>query len=199
MARHREFDEEEALAGALEVFWQRGFTGAGMQEICAAMGLNPGSVYAAYGNKRDLFLAAIGLYLDDVTREGIDLIAAAPSGREGIRAYFDYLMDGIVAGRRQWGCFGTNSFMELADRDDAVQAIMKEHFDKLEAAFRKALERDRASLPGHLEPADFARYLVCVAQGLNVLAKTAPDRRALQGIVDAAMLPIASLEEDFVR
>lgn len=191
MARHREFDEEKALAGALDVFWQRGYTGAGMQELCAAMGLNPGSVYGAYGNKHDLFVAAIRRYLEDVTREGIDLIAAAASGREGIRAYFDYLMEGIVTGRRKWGCLGTNAFMEMADRDDAVQAIMSDHFNKLEEAFLAAMKRDRLDLPGHKAPEDFARYLVCVAQGLNVLSKTAPDRRRLQGIVDAALFPLA--------
>ncbi|NRG19627.1 TetR/AcrR family transcriptional regulator [Rhizobiales bacterium] len=199
MARHREFDEEKALAGALEVFWQRGYSAAGMQELCAAMGLNPGSVYGAYGNKHDLFIAAMRRYLEDVTREGIDRIAAAPTGREGIRSYFDYLTEGIVSGRRQWGCLGTNAFMEMADRDDTVQTIMKEHFDKLEVAFREALERDRADLPCRLEPVDFARYLVCVAQGLNVLSKTAPDRQKLNGIVDAAMLPVTALEEDCVR
>lgn len=187
MARHREFDEEVALAGALDVFWKRGYTAASMQELCEAMGLNPGSVYAAYGSKRDLFLLAMRRYINDVTREGIGQIEKGASGLAGIRAYFDYMIEGIVAGRRQWGCLGTNAFMELGDRDDLVQQIMGEHFQRLEDAFRRALERDSGGGHGGQKPADLARYLVCVAQGLNVIARTSPDRARLEGIVAAAL------------
>ncbi len=187
MARHREFDEEEALASALGVFWQRGYTAAGMQELCAAMGLNPGSVYAAYGNKHDLFIAAMQRYLVNATRDGIGLIEANPSAIEGIRDYFNYLIDGIVDGRRRWGCFGTNAFMEMGERDDQIRKIMTEHFQKLEDAFLNALTRGNGTSDCDL--ANHARYLVCMAQGLNVIAKTAPDRQKLNGIVDAALSP----------
>ncbi|MBA5779182.1 TetR/AcrR family transcriptional regulator [Stappia sp. F7233] len=187
MARHREFDEEVALAGALNVFWKRGYTAASMQELCEAMGLNPGSVYAAYGSKHDLFLLAMRRYISDVTREGIGRIEKSASGIGGIRAYFDYLIDGIVAGRRQWGCLGTNAFMELGERDDLVQQIMAEHFLRLEDAFRRALERDPGLVHLGQKPVDLARYLVCVAQGLNVIARTSPDRARLEGIVSAAL------------
>lgn len=187
MARHREFDEEEALAKALEVFWQRGYTAAGMQELCAAMGLNPGSVYSAYGSKHDLFVAAMRRYLANTAREGIGLIAANPSGVDGIRDYFNYMIEGIVEGRRRWGCFGTNAFMEMGDRDDTIKKIMTEHFQRLEDAFLTALQRTRASGAYSRDLADCARYLVCMAQGLNVMAKTAPDRAKLQGVVSAAL------------
>ncbi|GAB5469327.1 MAG: TetR/AcrR family transcriptional regulator [Rhodospirillales bacterium] len=189
MGRPREFDEAEALVAAMDVFWRRGYTSAGMQELCGAMGLNPGSLYAAFGSKQDLFIAAVRRYLDEVIEEGIGVIAAAPSGLEGIRTYFDYIVQGIETGRRRQGCLGTNSFMEVGARDAAVREMMTDHFGLLESAFRRALDRD-----GVADAAAQARYLVCVAQGLNVLARTAPDRAALDAIVAAALTPLLARE-----
>ncbi|AUH65974.1 TetR/AcrR family transcriptional regulator [Paracoccus zhejiangensis] len=185
MARHREFDEEKALKGAMNVFWQRGYAGAGMQELCTAMGLNPGSLYAAFGSKRELFFLVMRRYLETVTQEGIARIQAADSGSAGIRAYFAYLVDGIVDGRRQWGCLGTNAFLELGDRDEEVNAIMTAHYKRLETAFLTAIQRDAPDADAH-RASERATYLVCVAQGLNVLARTRPTRAMLSSIAEQA-------------
>ena len=187
MARPREFDEDQALAGAMEVFWRRGFAGAGIQELCAAMELNPGSVYGAYGNKHALFIASLRRYLDDVTRAGMSRITDVPGGRDGIRAYFLFVVDDIVAGRRRWGCLGTNAFVELGDRDQTVRILMNEHYDRLYSAFQEALEQDSATSALSQTPATGARFLLCVAQGLNVLAGTEPSRESLMAIVDTAL------------
>lgn len=189
MGRHREFDEAEVLAAAMDVFWRSGFTGAGMQELCDAMKLNPGSLYAAFGSKKDLFSKVIRHYLTVVTRDGVDVINAAPSGHAGIRGYFKYIVDEIMTGRRKHGCFGTNSFMELGEQDTMVHDVMTAHFLLLEDAFRGALKRD-----GAVDASDRARYLVCVAQGLNVLARTSPERASLEAIVDTAVAPVRAKE-----
>jgi TetR/AcrR family transcriptional repressor of nem operon len=77
--------------------------------------------------------------------------------------------------------------MEMGDRDETVKKIMTEHFQKLEDAFLNALTHGNETSDSDL--ANHARYLVCMAQGLNVIAKTAPDRQKLNGIVDAALSP----------
>ncbi|WP_104019650.1 TetR/AcrR family transcriptional regulator [Roseovarius nitratireducens] len=183
MGRHREFDEEKALDGAIEVFWRRGYSGAPIQEICDAMGLNPGSVYSAFGNKNGLFLAVIRRYLDSINRPGLDLLASSASGLDGIRAYFDYISEGIVSGNRRWGCLGTNAFVELKESDDDVAEIMSQHLIRLETTFRDALIRDMVG-----DPEAKAKYLLCVAQGLNVIAKTSLDRQTIQTVIDSAMI-----------
>ncbi|MEO9779663.1 MAG: TetR/AcrR family transcriptional regulator [Sedimentitalea sp.] len=182
MARHREFDENDALDAAIEVFWRRGYSGAPIQEICDAMGLNPGSVYAAFGNKHGLFLAVIRRYLDSMNRPGLELLESTPCGLDGIRAYFDFIADGIINGNRRWGCLGTNAFVELKELDDDVAQLMSDHLARLEAAFCGALKRDSLE-----NPESQAKYLLCVAQGLNVLAKTSPSRGSLNSVIDSAM------------
>ncbi len=185
MGRNRKFDEATVLSRALDVFWQRGFEGASVTEICEATGLNPGSLYALHENKYGLYLAAMRRYLEDVVEEGCGQIEASPSGVAGIRGYFDYVAEGIVEGKRRWGCMGTNGFIEMGSRDAEVQAVMAAHFERLRGAFQEALERD-----GVANAPSLAGYLVCVAQGMNVLARTGPDRAALDAIIDTAFTAI---------
>lgn len=188
MGRHRQFDERTVLMCAMDVFWKHGFEGTSITEISKATGLQPGSLYGAYGSKRELYLAALRHYLEDVVAGGTARIEANTSGIGGVRDYFGSVAEEIVEGKRRWGCLGTNGFMEMGTRDPDVEQIMGAHFERLRRTFQQALERD-----GVGDSENDARYLVCVAQGLNVLARTAPDRAALHAILDRAFGSIAPL------
>jgi TetR/AcrR family transcriptional repressor of nem operon len=188
MSRPRAFDTDTAIDRAVETFWQNGYDGTGMQDLCASMQLHSGSIYAAFGDKRGLFLAAMDRYIDTVSREAIERIGGASSGLAGIRAYFDYLVEAIVDGKRRWGCLITNAVAELAQRDPEIAARISVHLGRVDAAFRSALARARSegALAEGVGPEKSA-YLLCVLQGLNVLAKTQPPRKVLQEIVDTAL------------
>ncbi|KAF0677112.1 TetR/AcrR family transcriptional regulator [Profundibacterium mesophilum] len=180
---------DTALDKALEIFWHRGYAAAPIQEICVAMDLNPGSVYAAFGNKHGLFVKVVQRYLDQMNRPGVDLMDAEPDGLRGIRAYFEFIVEGIVNGNRRWGCLGTNAFLELKENDAEVGRLMSDHLGRLEQAFCRALDRT-----GIEDAAGNAKYLLCLSQGLNVIAKTDPDRSTLRNIVEMALLPFARQE-----
>lgn len=183
LARPRKFDEEHALLLAMDVFWEKGFVETSVQDLCAAMNINSGSLYASFGAKQDVFLAAIRQYIETVTAEGVALVANAPSGVQGIAAYFDYIIGGISSGNRRYGCLGTNSFLELRSTENEAVHIVARHFKLLESAFLDALKRDAIS-----RAETQAQYLVCLAQGLNVLALTQPTRDQLEQIVDIALM-----------
>jgi TetR/AcrR family transcriptional repressor of nem operon len=192
MPRPKEFDQSAALDRAVDAFWERGYDGAAVQDLCSAMDLNPGSLYGAFGDKRALFLAVLDRYMDTVSRRAIDCIGGAPSGMLGIRAFFANLVTAMTDGKRRWGCLVTNSIAELALRDAEIAAKARLHLARVETAFAGALARARQE--GELAPGigpESAAYLVCVLQGLNVLAKTKPGREALQGIVDTALKNLA--------
>jgi TetR/AcrR family transcriptional regulator, transcriptional repressor for nem operon len=89
---------------------------------------------------------------------------------EGIRAYFANLVDAIADGRRLRGCLLTNSLIELGDRDPVVSEKVILNMARLETTFAKA-----------------AGYLVCVVEGLNVLANTRPSRQTLEQIGAATL------------
>src|SRR5690349_22835246 len=95
VGRKREFDPAKTLDAAVDAFWEHGFDGTGVQQICQAMGINPGSLYGAYGDKRALFLAALDRYVETVSLEATDRMGRNPSGIDAIRDYFGHLIDAI--------------------------------------------------------------------------------------------------------
>ena len=195
MGRTRTFDVDEALGAAVETFWQHGFEATSVQALCRAMEVQPGSVYAAFGNKRELFVAALHRYADTVTAEALQRIDAAPSGLLGLRGYFEHLVEAMVDGRRRWGCLVTNSLVELAERDPELTGLFQRHLTGLRAAFAGALARARAE--GQLRAGagpESADLLVAVVQGMNVLAKTNPGRETLRAIADAALAGLIGAE-----
>ena len=188
MGRPREFDEAFVLDQAVDTFWKSGFEATCVQELCAAMGLNPGSLYASFGDKRALFFMALDRYVDTVSRQAIERIDRGQSGLGGIRDYFEHLISAMLDGKRRWGCLITNTVAEIAAHDPEVAVRVKGHLARIEAAFANALKRAQAS--GELREGvgqHGAAYLVCVVQGLNILAKTKPERRVLEGLVTLAI------------
>jgi TetR/AcrR family transcriptional repressor of nem operon len=123
-----------------------------------------------------------------VSTEAIETLGREPSGLTALRRYFDLLVDGIVTGKRRWGCLVTNTIVELAQRDPDIKAKIDLHLARLETALAGAIARARQAgeLP-ETTPLDLAGYLVCVAQGLNVLARTAPSRERLELIASTAL------------
>ena len=139
MGRARGFDVDEALDAALELFWQRSYDGTSIQALCRAMDLQPGSVYAAFGSKRDLFVVAVRRYIETVSAEAVDRINGVPSGLQGLHEYFDHLVDAMVEGKRARGCLVTNSLVEFAARDPELAGVFQLHLARLQTSFAAAL------------------------------------------------------------
>ena len=182
MGRHKEFNVDDVLDKAMSIFWRDGYSGAAIGDVCTAMRLKPGSVYLTFGSKRGLFLAVVQRYLVQINQPGMDKIAAADDGIQGIRAYFEHVIEGIQNGKRQWGCLGTNAFVEMGESDDDIDQIMSAHFLRLASAFEDALIRD-----GIEDAAGWAQHLICLAQGLNVLAKMKTNTTNLPAIVETTI------------
>lgn len=193
MGRNRGFDVDDALDSALRAFWEHGFDKTSMQDLCRVMDIQPGSVYATFGSKRDLFVTALRRYAATVSAEAVARVTAAPSGLQGLRDYFAHLVDAMVDGDKRWGCLITNSLVEFAGRDPELGDLMTGHLAKLRAAFADAITR--AAADGELRAGvdtSSADLLVAVVQGMNVLAKTQPGRAALTAIADSALATLTA-------
>ena len=183
MARPREFEPEEVLERATHVFWAKGFENASLDDLCEATSLNRSSLYAAFGDKRDLYLAALARY-----EEGSVARIAAAFGRrpvrKGLKAFLDALIDSIVAGPGRRGCFIGNCAAELAHLDRGAAARVRRSLERIETAFRRGLEKARArgELPRDANPGALARFLTAGVQGLRLVGKANPDRAALEDI-----------------
>jgi TetR/AcrR family transcriptional regulator, transcriptional repressor for nem operon len=185
MARPREFEHEAVLDRAMRIFWSRGYEATSVQDLVDHMGIQRGSLYATFGDKRALFLAAIDRYDRVVTAKLLAALDEPASGMEAIRRFFRLKIEWAVAANRPRGCLVTNSATELASRDRKTANQVGAVLTKIEAAFQRAVIR--AQKAGEIDPGRdpraLARFLTSSAQGLSVMAKTFPERTTLEDIV----------------
>ena len=192
MPRTKAFEPEEALEKAMLLFWSKGYESASVQDLVEATGVNRFSLYETFGDKHQLFLAAIDRYAKTRAAPKIEKLAAGKNAREAIHEYFDGLVDELCSEDGRRGCFLLNCAVEAAPRDAKVAKRVAAHFKRLERAFCEVLRRSKnKGMPdkdGRLKRV--ASYLTCCAQGLIVMAKVNPSRKSLGGVVKTALRQI---------
>ncbi|TQS43979.1 TetR/AcrR family transcriptional regulator [Cryptosporangium phraense] len=185
MARAKEFDPDTALDAALMLFWERGYEATSMADLVERLGVARASLYATFGGKHALYLAALDRYrgltdpvvLAELSRPGPVL----PAVRALVRRYAAEAA-GPDAGR---GCFVVNTAVELAPHDEAATRRVQASWDHLEAVLAAALTRAAAQdeLPGR-DPVALARCLLVFLQGLRVAGRAATEPERLADAVD---------------
>lgn len=189
MARPREFDREKVLDRATRLFWERGFGGTSISDLEAAMGIGRTSIYASFGAKEDLFMAAIDHY--DATYS-IRLRQALQSGlpvRAAIALYFDELLKAFHDPDLPLGCLVTNVAVEGDRGTTRMGRRIAASITRAEDTFYRVL-RD-AQIAGEIDNrADaraIARYLVASTHGLSAMAKAVADTTMLRDVVNVVL------------
>lgn len=193
MVRQREFDKETALAAAMEQFWEKGYEATSLSDLTSRMGIQRPSLYAAFGDKRELFEAALRAYTHRHASSIRTKLHNRPSAKEAIHGVFEdivsegYGKDGDNQGSR--GCFCINTMVELAPHDVKFEVLTREHQMYLSALFQETIERGVRS--GELEPAAnakaLAQTLVVSLIGLTVMLKSQPDRSFVENTVETTL------------
>lgn len=188
MPAEKQFNQEEALDKALQAFWQRGYEATSMQELVDCTGVNRGSLYATYGDKRALFLSALHRY-DEGRRRMLAEFEARYPPREAIRRVFLSFMPGIEDGGGNRGCFLTNTALELAAHDAEMRKLVATAQEDVEEFFRRMIKAGKAAgeIPDHVKPADAARGLLASLLGFVVLVRSRPNRVLLQSVIGDAL------------
>ena len=190
MARPREFDVDDALDRAMNVFWAKGYEATSMSDLMAAMDLSKSSLYDTFGSKHELFLSALQRYNDKVTGPGVGaVVQGAGGGKAGIKAVFTKYVDGFADDGDTRGCFIGNCAIEMSPHDEACTAKVAEGLAKMEEIFFGAVSvgQEHGEIPADADARRLARYLSSSLNGLIVIGKANPDRRALQDVVDVVM------------
>ncbi|CAL9291797.1 TetR/AcrR family transcriptional regulator [Streptomyces sp. SudanB182_2057] len=189
--RPREFDKERTLERALELFWSRGYGATSIQDLVDALGVERGSLYGAFGDKRRFYLEAVRLYWEVYERH---LTAALDTGPV-LPALRDILthpvrLDELVtdAGVPQ-GCLVGNTTAELVPQDgDATQIVTRSYrrfTDIVAAALRRA--QAAGEVTDTSSPEAQAQLLLYLVQGLSLVSRAGLDRTAAQTAIDAAL------------
>jgi len=189
MARMKEFDPDEVLDRAVDLFSSRGYHAASMQEVVSALGLSRSSLYDTFTDKQELYQRALERYRQCATRRMVALLDASTDVRATIATLFDQLIAESQPGTQGRGCLMVNSAVELGLQDPAIAELVNRNAREMEDAFCRALERGQASgqIASHQPARSLARHLYNTISGLRVAAKsgTAPD--VLRDIVQVAM------------
>ena len=186
--RPRNFCTETVLDRAMTVFWQKGYEGASLAELTEAMGINPPSLYAAFGSKEGLFRAVLERY-DARRQEMMDRVLAAPDPQSVARLFLEGVADfaGDTSGRNPPGCLLVQSGLSCSD--EVIPEVLAQHRADKERALRERFERDRdeGKLPGNADPATLARYLMAMANGLCVQAAAGASAAELHDVAELAV------------
>ena len=187
--RLREFDPEEALDRAVDLFWEKGYEGTSMQDLVDHMGINRFSIYNTFGSKRRLFLLACQRYQEQVIEKMIGEMQARESGLEGIKQFFRQLEKSYVTGQLDRGCLMINTIAEKAYQDPEIRECTRVFLERLEDAFYQALRK--AQQAGELKTITTLRYLaqflVGVVNGISVVNKTYRDPGRVRHLIDIAL------------
>lgn len=188
MGRRQEFDADDVLGEAMRVIWRQGYRGTSMADIERATGLNPGSLYNAFGSKKGLFLEVVDHYIRDVVDHRIETVLNAGSPLDGIEAFFRTAFEEVP---EDWpiGCLLTNTATENGAGDADIQAHVAVGIDRIEAALQSRLEQARlqGSVSAELDPVAGAAHLISCYQGILVIGRLTGDRPRLATITDGIL------------
>jgi AcrR family transcriptional regulator len=189
LGRPRSFDKEVALARAMDVFWNKGYQGASMSELMAAMGIGAPSLYAAFGSKEELFRAAVAHYR---VHEGNMIwarIEAAQTAFEAVRGLLMETARVFTRPKRPRGCLIVLSALHADEMSETVRRelirLRADNAAMLSARIQRGIEA--GEITADADPKIIGNYYVTVQQGMSIQARDGANRALLEMIATAAL------------
>ncbi|WP_042471579.1 TetR/AcrR family transcriptional regulator [Bacillus ndiopicus] len=178
MARTREFDEEKVLNAAMQLFWEKGYEATSLSDLTARMEIQRPSIYSTFGDKKELFEAALRKYTTARASEIRALLQSYTSVKQAFAIFFKEVIEAEYKGDLSKGCFCINTMVELAPHDERFEILTREHQLYLAVIFQETIERGIQS--GELEVGtdakSLAQALIIALIGITVMMKSQPQR-----------------------
>jgi AcrR family transcriptional regulator len=188
LGRPRAFDRDQALERALDVFWRKGYEGASLADLTEAMGINPPSLYAAFGNKEQLFRAALDCYTAKHDAM-IERALARPKARDAIGVLLMTSADSLTDKSNPPGCLFVQGIAGSGEHAKCIRDQLTARRAANERMIRERLKRAKAEgdLPEGADPAALSRYIATVTEGMAVQAAGGASRAELRRTAETAM------------
>ncbi len=185
--RPRCFDFDEALDRAMQVFWQKGYEAASLQDLTEAMGINPPSLYAAFGDKEGLFVAAVKRYHLQV--QGSCPYQEEATARESVERLLTDLATLFTDPHHPRGCLSVMALTTSATTSERVQEILAAERAAAKGRLRARIQRgvQEGELPADTDVTALANFYGALIAGMSLQAREGVPRRTLLATVRTAM------------
>lgn len=192
MARTKEFNEDQALDKAVEIFWHKGYNGTSAQDLVTHLGLSRSSLYDTFGDKQKLFSKALRKY----QKQGQDAVKEILEESEDIKKAFTQIFKQAVIesleDRITKGCFMVNSSVELAMHDEEIAKIVSDNRQTMEDVFLKAVKKgqEAGQISTKLDALTLARFVFNNYSGIRVLARAGEKNKQVYDDILKAMFSL---------
>ena len=185
MPRPRQFDTEDVLLKAMDLFWRRGYQATSMQDLAACMGLGSGSIYNEFGDKHGLFVRALQHYDKVWRKDWMAELARSSSPRQAVLGAFEAAIGAAVTDGSRDGCLLINTALELSPHDPEVADIVARAFGDMEEFFRASIAQGKilGEICDSVAEDGTAGALLGLLIGLRVLVRSRPEEPLLRAIM----------------
>lgn len=189
MSRPLKVPRTQAVTSAMYVFWAQGYNATTVDDLQKAMGIQRGSFYFHFKDKRSLFIEVLDLYKSSIVEKRRDLVRKCASPKAGIKLFFDLLLTHLIENKLNSGCLNTNSATELGLSDHEISDKLGLNMDEWKIFWTEILTKAKIKneISKKTDTASTAQLLVGLTQGLNVVARVHPDPDFLKGIIKAGL------------
>jgi TetR/AcrR family transcriptional repressor of nem operon len=185
MARTKDFDENEVLTKAIQLFWHKGYNATSMQDLVDALGISRSSLYDTYSDKHTLFLKALESYQLAGNAKINEIVDQSISAKETVIKLMELATNELVGDKQQKGCFMVNAEIEVAPHDQEVSKLVCQNEQQMEAAFFKVIKKGQESgeIKNIQDALVLAKFIFNAVKGMQVTAKSSPDATSFGNII----------------
>lgn len=190
MARPQEFDTEQALNQAIELFWKNGYERTSLSDLLNHMHIRRSSFYNTFGDKRGLFIQALDKYMKFANDDFIvNTLNSHGSGLEGIHQVFQLLVNALATDAECKGCLMVNAQIEVARTDDVVKQMIGLSLDRIHNALFGALQRAQAAgkIRPELDLEATSKFLMSIIISLRVMGRYTNTRQDFEQVTQMAL------------
>ncbi|WP_054313012.1 TetR/AcrR family transcriptional regulator [Mesorhizobium sp. 1M-11] len=195
--RPRSFDRTEALERAMQVFWKKGYEGASLNDLTAAMGIGCPSLYAAFGSKENLFLEAIAHYESVVGTEIWEAIEKAPTARAAMQDFLHATVEAYSSTDSPRGCLIALGALHQDSSSGRICADLRRRRAENIDTLRRRLQRGvmEGDLPAAFDCNAAALFYATTQNGMSILARDGASREALAAVAEGAIAAFQPLAD----
>jgi len=189
MARKKDFDEDELLEKATNLFWRKGYNATSAQDLVDELKINRSSLYNTYTDKKTLFQKALKKYQDQQTAAMINMLSRADDPEKAIKKVFDDLVKESKEDTVARGCFMVNTAVEIAGHDPEIGSLVRANNQSVEDALTVTIEKGQkmGQFSTQNSARAYARFLFGNINALRVIVRSGADKSALDDIIRIAL------------